>query len=330
MFDGRRVRPFDWRDLFLVKRLQTQGQVLDYERAKVDGISPLREAVRTYLLLGMGSRRTLVMPEAGAFAQYICYKDCQRVHLTYMSPTPTHPDVVNHWVDLLEQLTTTVGEHGTQHIVAEASYDGPEMEALQRAGFRILTRQLLLCRMRQPAHKDLSPLDGLRSWRPTDDWGLRLLYTNTVPQLAQQIEIPIEDALSPSRWPKRLVLEQGGELTACLVARQGRSGSALRLLLHPQADVYIEALIRHGLSILTDGDSRPVYCRIRRYESWLQGPLEASGFEPVVRTALLVKHTTARVKAFKPHMLPLVEVGPKMTTPMAHTRLSKPTGTDHK
>jgi len=330
MDNGWHARPFDWRDLFLVKRLQTQGQVLDYERAKVDGVAPLRDAIHAYLLLGAGSRHTLVLPKAGAFVQYIYHKDSKRVRLTYLSPTPTHPDAVNHWVDLLEQLTAIVGAHGIQHIVAEASHDGPEIEALQRAGFGILTRQLLLCRVTQPAQEDLAPLSGLRPWRPTDDWGLRLLYANTVPQLAQQIEVPIEDALSPSHWPKRLVLEQGGELTACLVARQGRSGNALRLLLHPQADVYVEALIHHGLSILTDGDPRPVYCRIRRYESWLQAPLEANGFEPVVRTALLVKHTTARVQAPKPHLVPLVEVRPKMTTPVAHTRLSRSTGTDHK
>jgi hypothetical protein len=329
MYNGRRARPFDWRDLFLVKRLQTRGQVLDYERAKVDGISPLRDAIHTYLLLGTSSRHTLVLPGANAFAQYIYHKGSKRVHLTYLSPAPTQPDVIGHWVDLLEQLTAVVGRQGIQHIVAEASPEGLEIEALQRAGFGILTRQLLLCRATPPAREGLAPLSGLRPWRPTDDWGLRLLYANTVPQLAQQIEIPIEDALSPSRWPKRLVFEQNGELTACLVARQGRSGSALRLLLHPQADVYVEALIHHGLSILTDGDSCPIYCRIRRYESWLQRPLEANGFEPVVRTALLVKHTTARVQAPKSHMLPLVEVGPKMTTPMAHARLSESIKTDH-
>jgi hypothetical protein len=195
------------------------------------------------------------------------------------------------------------------------------MELLQRVGFGVFTRQALLC-LATPHRlpRDLPALAGLRPWRSTDDWGLRLLYANTVPQLAQHIEAPADNALISSRWPHRLVLERDGEVIAGLAARRGRVGSALRLLLHPQADVYVEALIRHGLESLADGPSQPVYCRVRRYESWLQAPLEASGFEPVARTVLLVKHTVARVMTPEWHRVPAVEGRAEITTPVAQTR----------
>jgi hypothetical protein len=318
------IRFFDWRDVLLVQRLQGQGQTLDYEGAGVDGVFPLRDALQSYLLLGTSARRTLVMPGINAFAQYTCSKGSNRVHLTYIAPAPTSADYTECWIDLLEQLVVTIGARGIHHIVAEASDDGPELELLQRAGFGVVTRQTLF-RLASPSRvvEDVLALPGLRAWRSTDDWGLRLLFSNTVPQLAQQIEGPVDSAFTSGLWQDRHVLERDGEIIAGYAARRGRVGSALRLLLHPQADESIEALIRHGLENLADGPRQPVYCRVRRYESWLRAPLEASGFEPMARTALLVKHTVARVMTPEWQRSVVVEGRPEMTTPVAHAELRK-------
>jgi hypothetical protein len=311
-----KIRPFDWRDLLLMQRLQGQGQILDYKRAGVDGIFPLRDALHNYLTLRTSARRTLVMASKNAFAQYICYKGSKRVRLTYLVPTPTRAQDADCWIDLLEQLTATVGKQGIYHIVTEARHDGPELELLQRIGFGVFTRQVL-CRRESPlVQGDLPPLPGLRPWRSTDDWGARLLYTNVVPQLAQQIEAPVADALTPSLWTKRLVLERDGEILACLVSRVGRVGSALRLLTSPQASAYAQALIQHGLATLSHAPGQPVYCRVRRYADWLQAPLEACGFEPLTSTVLLVKHTVARVITPAWNRLPLVEGQTEMRNPI--------------
>ncbi len=319
------IRFFDWRDLRLVQRLQGQGQALDYEASRVDGLFPLRDALHTYLLLGSGSRRTVVLSGIDAFGQYTCHKGSNRVHLTYLAPAPTSADYAERWIDLLEQLVAAVGAQGVHHIVAEASVDGPEMELLQRVGFVVYTRQVLFCLASPaPCSDGQTALPGLRPWRSADDWGMRLLYSNTVPQLAQQIEAPADNAISSSHWQHRLVLERDGEIIAGVAARRGRIGSALRLLLHPEADVYVEAIIRYGLEKLADGPPQPVYCRVRRYESWLQAPLEASGFEPVARTVLMVKHTVARVLTPEWQPVPAVEGRAEMTTPVAQARFRKP------
>jgi hypothetical protein len=327
MDDGKhkhKIRPFHWRDLLLIQQLQGCGLVLDYEEALVDGTSPMRDALRAYLPLGDEGHQTLVITGKNAFVQYICHKGSNRVRLIYAAPAPTNDDYADRWLDLLEQLTVAVGSKGTFHIVAEVSRDGPEAELMRRIGFCVFTRQMLFRLLSPPALVDeLPPLPGLRPWQSTDDWGVRLLYANTVPQLAQQIEAPIEEVLDSSRWPYRLVLEHDGEIIAHLVARRGRAGNALRLLLHPEADIYVEALIRHGLAMLAGAAPLPVYCRVRRYESWLQAPLEAIGFEPLAHTVLLVKHTVARVLTPEWNRLPVLEGRAEMTTPVAHARLRK-------
>jgi hypothetical protein len=321
------IRFFDLRDLRLVQRLQGQGQVLDYEGAGVDGVFPLRDALYTYLLLGAGARRTVVMPGNDTFAQYDCSKGSNRVQLTYVAPAATSEEHAERWVRLLDQLVASAGAQGVHHIVAEASDDSSELELLQQAGFVVVTRQVLFCLESSSIRADDAPtVSGLRRWRSTDDWGLRLLYSNTVPQLAQQIEAPVDAAFISSRWQRRQVLEREGEIIASFATRRGRVGSALRLLLHPEADAYVEALIQQGLKTLTTGPPQPVYCRVRRYQSWLQAPLEASGFEMVARTALLVKHTVARVMTPEWQQIPAVERRPEMTTPVAQATIEKTLG----
>ncbi len=309
-----KIRPFNWRDLLLMQRLQGQGQIVDYKRAGVDGIFPLRDALHNYLPWRAGARRTLVVAGKSAFAQYIYYQGSNRVRLTYLVPAPEQD--ADCWIELLEQLTAAVGKQGIYHIVAEARHDEPELELLQQIGFGVFTRQVLCCRESPLVEDDLPSLPGLRPWRSTDDWGARLLYTNVVPQLAQQIEAPVADALNPSRWPNRLVLERDGEILACLVSRVGRVGSALRLLMNPQASMHAEALIQHGLATLSHAPQHPVYCRVRSYANPLQAPLEACGFESLTSTVLLVKHTVARVITPAWNRLPLVEGQTEMTTPV--------------
>ena len=318
-----RVRCFDWRDLLLVQRLQGQGQALDFEASRVDGIYPLRDAFHAYLLPRTGSRRTLVSPETNAFAQYNWPKGSNHVRLTYLAPAPTSTDDAERWVGFLEQLVAALGTQGLHHVVAEASDDGPAMELLQRAGFGTFTRQTLFCLASANFSDDLPALPGLRPWQSRDDWGLRLLHTNTVPRLAQQIEAPVDNAFTSSRWHHRLVLERDQEIIAALATRRGRVGSTLRLLLHPEADEYVEAIIRNGLAKLDSGPTQPIYCRVRRYESWLQAPLEASGFRFIASTALLVKHIVARVMTPEWHRTSVVEGRAEMTTPVARARFQK-------
>jgi hypothetical protein len=317
----QKIRGFDFRDLLLLQRLQTQGQALDYETARVDGVFPLRDALQNYLLLGSGSCQTLVLPGMDAFVQYVRPKGSNRVQLTYLAPVPASDERARLWVDLLEQLVATVGSQGVHHIVAEANADGPEIELLQQAGFGVFTRQILLRLACAPEFADgLPAVPGLRTWRSTDEWGVRLLYANTVPQMVQQIESSGDSAFFSSRWPHRWVLERDGEIIAGLAARRGRVGSAIRLLLHPEADVYVETLIRYGLGKVVGEESQPVYCRVRRYEGWLQAPLEASGFQPMARTALLVKHTVARVMTPEWQRVRMSEGQAEITTPVPQAR----------
>lgn len=317
------TRPVTLRDLWLVQRLQRHGLVLDYESAGVDGVSPMRDALSGCLPFSPPHRRTLVLVGRRAFVQYASVAAGKRARLSFIAPAPLDDERADRWLDLMESLVAAAGAQGVHHIVAEARDDGPELVLLQQAGFGIFTRQQLYRLLPDAVPTtSMAPLAGLRFWRATDEWGLRLLYTNTVPQMVQHIEPPADSFFS--RWPSRLVLEHDGELVAVLAARQGRAGNALRLILHPQADAHAQALIHHGLMTLLGRPKRPIYCRVRRYESWLCAPLQACGFELVAQTALLVKHTVGRVMSPAWERTGAIEGRVEMTSPVAHTRLGRP------
>ncbi len=313
-----KIRPFSWRDLPRLRRLQTQGVALDYERALIHGVYPLREALLAYLSLGARGARTMMMSGEATHAAFVQfrYQSEERVRLSYLSPAPADEHLADGWVELLDGLTAAIGGPGAHHFVAEARQDGPELEILQRAGFGTFARQELF-RLAQPQGRGAeSTLPAeLRPWRPSDNWGIRLLYANTVPHLVQRIEPPTVVAEGGKRRRQGFVLEKEGEIQAFVAVRRGRRASAMRFLLHPKADSYAEALIQRGVTALAKSSDQPVYCWVRRYQGCLGRPLERAGFERIERMVSLVKHTVAWVKspAWKP--VPVVESQVRMTTP---------------
>ncbi|RMF36041.1 MAG: hypothetical protein D6759_04055 [Chloroflexi bacterium] len=282
------IRPFDWRDLNLVRRLQDQGHVLNYEQALLEGAFPLRQALIGYLTLGSWGMQTLVLPRRG-FVQLTCQPDANRAYLCYLSVS-TPED----WLPLLEGTVAYLGRHGIHRLVVEAPEGGEAIGHLQRAGFALYAHQQIYRLDRPPAGLQVGTLPGLRPYRAADRWAVRSFYINLVPPLVRQAE-GMWNGLQPDRWHAALVLEQEQEIIAHLAVRRGRLGHALHLMLHPQADHHADLLLAHGLAVLRNAPDRPIYCRVRRYQGGLDGALRQVGFEPLLTTAVLVRHTVARV-----------------------------------
>ncbi len=302
------IRPFDWRDLDLVRRLRDHGHVLDYERALLEGVSPLRQALIGYLTLGSWGMQTLVLPRR-AFAQLTHQPGASRAHLCYLSVS-TQED----WLPLLEGIVAYLGRRGAHRLVVEAPEGGEVIEHLQRAGFALYTYQQIYRLDRPSVGLQARRLPGLRPYRAADRWAVRSFYINLVPPLVRQAE-GTWNGLQPDRWHDALVLEQGQEIIAHLAVRRGRLGHALYLMLHPQADRYVDLLLAHGLAALRNAPDRPIYCRVRRYQGGLDGALRQAGFEPLLTTAVLVRHTVARiVEPAWAHTLGL-ETPTEMSTP---------------
>ncbi|MCB8983055.1 MAG: hypothetical protein H6659_04480 [Ardenticatenaceae bacterium] len=189
------------------------------------------------------------------------------------------------WLALLDQAVVEIGQRGIHSLVAEVSESGDELPVLRRAGFAVYTRQDIW--VLENGHTEKLNHSNLLSQRqPTDDWDIQLLYANTVPRLVQMVE-PLPPLSSGESW----VLREEGEVTAFVHIQKGSLASWLRLFIHPHAESRVDEIVAAALHLARPAISCPVFCCVRRYQSWLQGPLHRAGFSLWGSQAVMVKHT---------------------------------------
>lgn len=289
------LRPFYFRDSALVHRLSERGVLLQAETALTTSPRPLRSALINKLIGGTYS--TFVWRsedgEAAAFVQLSWEQGEPSAHLACLGVENGRleegQDKVDEdvWLPLLEQLVVQAGNNGVHNLIAEASESGPELPVLRRAGFAVYTRQDIWI-SEQPSEGD--PPDILRAREPVDDWDIHVLYSNIVPRLIQSVE-PGPPLDNGQNW----VLREEGELAALVHIHVGPVASWMRLLIHPNAHIRPNEIIRAALSQKEPSAEHPVYCSVRRYQSWLQGSLERAGFRHWGSQAVMVKHIAQRV-----------------------------------
>jgi hypothetical protein len=301
------VRPFDLRDLALVKRLSERGVSLHAETALSDNLYPLRGAL-TGMLLG-GDLTTLVAKpgngETAGFLQLLAEPGDQHAHILYISPAsvpafptpensslanpPTHDGYV--WLSLLDQAVVEAGQRGIHSIVAEVDETGEALPWLRRAGFAVYTRQdIWMLTAREYRAAGAQPAAGLTRYRPSDEWDVQLLYANTVPRLVQLVE-PTPQWARGERW----VWRDGDELAAFVHMYHGPLATWLRFYVHPNADAEAEQIVAAVLNVQPPREGHPVYCCVRRYESWRPSILERFGFQSWGSQAVMVKHTVQNI-----------------------------------
>jgi hypothetical protein len=289
------IRSFDLRDLALVHRLSEQGVLLQAEVALTSSPHPLRSAL-VHLLLG-GQYATYVWKSgennAAAFAQLDWDSRLPSAQVVCLGAEAGHdPEIVDEtiWLPFLEQLVVEAGRKGVHNLVAEVSETGPELSLLRRAGFAVYTRQdIWRCDEPQPGRR---PQVKLRPPESVDEWDMQLLYVNIVPRLIQMVEPnpPIEPDHS---W----ILREDGELVAFVHINDGAVADWMRLWIHPNAQVQADAIIEAALLQKPPTAQHPIYCCVRRYQSWLSGPLEQAGFGFWGSQAVMVKHIVQAVGA---------------------------------
>ncbi len=306
------IRPFHLRDLPLIYRLSEQGVSLHTEFALTHHPRLLRKALVS--LIGVGRYPTYVWKDAEGgttgFVQ-LHLEDSSHAHIVHAALShdgaaetdESAPERV--WLPLLEQLTAEIGRCGLHSLVAEVPEESPELLLLRQAGFAIYTRQdVWVLDEWTPAHSDgypLAPNRVLVQRQSTDDWDIQLLYVNTVPRLVQLVEpSPPEEGVS-------LVLREGDELAAFVHLDEGPAGTWLQFFIHPQAETRAEALVAAAMSQYPPAPRQPIYCCVRRYQSWLQHELQALGFRRWGGQAVMVKHTVQRVRSAMPDLATLME-----------------------
>ena len=153
------VRPFDLRDLALIRRLGERGVSLHTVSALVENVHPLRGALIS-MLVG-GEFPTFVWkPDNGEHAGFLQLRVSNggpQAFIHYISPrcdqpldgeNGQHPADSLHrpnahaaWLALLDDAVAEVGRRGIHHVIAETDERGPELPVLRRSGFAVYTRQ---------------------------------------------------------------------------------------------------------------------------------------------------------------------------------------------
>jgi hypothetical protein len=270
------IRPFQLRDTGLVRRLGDQGVLLHAEAALTTNPHPLRHALVSRFVGGEFSTFVWRSEErrASAFVQIRWGEGYPSAHIVSLGAESSldgeNGAVIDEevWLPLLEELIVEIGRCGVHNLVAEASESGPELPVLRRAGFAVYTRQDIWI-ADQTVEGETA--DILRPHEALDDWDVQVLYANILPGLIQSVE------------PGPPV-------------RKGTVASWMRLLIHPNAHTKPGDIIRSALCVAEPTPKRPVYCCVRRYQSWLQTSLEIAGFRGWGSQAVLVKHIVQRVE----------------------------------
>jgi len=298
------VRPFDLRDLALIRRLGERGVPLHTVSALAENLHPLRGAIMN-MLVG-GELPTFVWKEEGGeragFVQLRVGRGPQ-AQILYISPRCESGSLDGDqwltsldcaiWLDLLDEAVAEVGQRGIHHVIAEVDEQSPELMVLRRSGFAVYTRQDIWA-VKSSTYQQLGV-----SARPlvrrnvSDDWDIQLLYANTIPRLVQLVE-PMPPIDEGENW----VLRVGNSLAAFVHLLRGAGTTWLRFFIHPDAEAESEEIVIAALEVAFATEPEVVYCCVRRYESWLPDALDRSGFSILGSQAVMVRHTV--------HQLPRV------------------------
>ncbi len=315
------IRPFNLRDLPLVHRLSEHGVSLHMESALTKNLHPTRGAL--FSLVG-GDFPTYVWKSdkngLAGFIQLFLDEESVHAHILYLSSTVDHnqakgtaetavsvtnnsannsngerPYQVNEdaWLPLLDQAVVEAGQRGLHTLVAEVDELSDELPVLRRAGFVVYTRQDVWVLADGQAAQAEGNKNILRPRKADDDWDIQLLYANTVPRLVQQVE-PMPPLHDGSGW----VLHEDNDLAAFVHVHVGPVATWMRLFIHPSAETQVDKIITAVVQQNPTAADRPIYCCVRRYQSWIQQALERSGFALWGSQAVMVKHIVQ--KATKP------------------------------
>lgn len=310
------ARPFGLRDLALVRRLGEQGTSLHAETALTRRWQPLWGALHS-LIAGQDEMTIVWRADKGdgaGFIQLHMREENAHAQLIFLGATPAEdekqapgangsrvtPETGNTaaldetvWLALVDSAVVAAGQMGVHGLIAEADEVGPELVLLRRAGFAVYTRQDIWVLDEMPA--GLETPDLLRPYSPDYDWEMALLYSHIVPPLIQLVE-----PSPPDKGVIWVLPEADNELGAFVHVLEGPAATWLQLFIHPNAQAQSREIVASVLKVIRPQADKPVYCCVRRYQSWLEHSLAEIGFSVWGSQAVMVKHTVLPVQQIKP------------------------------
>lgn len=210
---------------------------------------------------------------------------------------------------LLERICADTAERGALRAFARVDAEDGCLEFMVEHAFRAYSTELTL-RGLPSSIVSVGPRPGpdVRTREPRDAWDIFSLYCAATPALVRHAEsrslkewslpgrltLPLGRRLRPLR---EVVVGEMGNLSAWLRWRPalGTQPQVLELLAAADVSHRIPEMVRFAAEYLGLDVNSPTICRVREYDGRISATLEGSGFEPISRETLLVRHTVAWV-----------------------------------
>jgi hypothetical protein len=312
------IRPFDWRDLTLLRGYLNRGIFLDSTRALIHGKSVIPMGALLYFL-GPSTRMFIYRCDYDApsgtplIGQMTFTGGASYARLSFLAPEDgiDQPGLTA----LSDYMALQMGNKGAFHILADINESSQVFQLLHRAGFAIYARQRIWRLDGQP-QGDQEPVP----WRTAlsrDAIGVRSLYSNVVPGLVQQVE-PL-----PKKNLKGVVLYKASDVIAFVELKYGRNGIWVQPFIHPDVGDFDCSLV-NLLHELPNRGNRPLYLCIRSYQSWLESAIEAMGAQPGPVQAVMVRHLTVAQRVNQAYKVPAMNgTRAEPTAPIANINESR-------
>jgi hypothetical protein len=305
------VRPFDWRDLPALHRFRNQCLFFDSTRLLTRGprLIPAR-ALFSYFTLGtdiyMYQSEINGNMERSLLGQIIHPPGKACARLAYLTPASSLQN--GSLQPFIEHVIKELGQRGATHLLAEVEETDQAFEALRKAGFATYARQRIWKLTGELIHPGLET-----PWKVATDQdiiGIRSLYSNLVPNLVQQVE------QAPNKRINGMIYREANDLLAFVDIHYGPRGVMLQPFIHPDVESVPQRLV-DLIQNLPVKRSRPIYIRVRSYQSWLEHSIESLGVEPGPRHAVMVRHLAVAQKHTLSYVSQALERGrPEVSAPI--------------
>ncbi len=314
------IRPFDWRDLPLLRRVAGRGLCLAAQIGYTRGPHALTGVI-VDAFSGGRSPATLVVRSDGLAGIGQLQHRPGEPHARLVLVAPADLMEAGPGSELLDALARSAGERGAHHLIAEVDEDSPAFESLRRAGYAIYARQRIWKLAPAPSPSPPASPANSSPWRAeaaSDLIPIRSLSLTLIPPLVQQIEPPA------ARPGSGVVYWPDDELHAYLEIERGPLGIWIQPYFHPavqDAGQLLAAFLAGGI----DSRRRPVYACVRSYQSWMNGALERLRFVPAGDQAVMVRRMAVPLREAAPAIdRALAGARAEPTAPIAHLAARSP------
>ena len=278
------IRPFDWRDIVLMRRTRPLGICMDSQLAHTGGthvfqnalLDPIRPQSQACTLVARPDD-TMHEPVIG---QIHFHNESRQARLAFLGPASAISTTIGS--EILEELSRAAGKQGAHALIAEIHENEPAFESLRRVGFAVYARQRIWRLDHLPVAADQALEKAWRVESGADKAGVLNLVSSLVPGLVQQIEPP------STLNGKGLVYWSEGELLGYLNVHYGNKGIWVQPYFHPAAELS-DRLLTGFILVLSPKKSRPLYICVRSYQGGLAGAFERLGFQSCESQAVMVK-----------------------------------------